>query len=118
MGVTDYIAYKVAKRKMEMLFVRGDGVILVSFLMLVIMRTIRMSNLMQYLVVRSPRLREHEFVQADQAVVFLMLGIHCQYIFRQKLGRRSRPAHEPSYQLPFQMPLSLQGILKESFLHV
>jgi U6 snRNA-associated Sm-like protein LSm3 len=36
---------KVAKRKMEMLFVRGDGVILVRFFMMVT-RVLRMSNLM------------------------------------------------------------------------
>lgn len=58
---------------MEMLFVRGDGVILVSFFMFVTVHASGMSNLMQYHMIRYLRHREHKFViPADRKVVFLL----------------------------------------------
>jgi len=65
----------VAKRKMEMLFVRGDGVIL-DF------------------VIRCLRHRGHELVLANQIKKMFYRVPCCQYIFRQKTSARERSSSE------------------------
>lgn len=47
------------------------------------MREFWMSNLIQVLIIRYLHHLEHEFVIADQSIVFLSGLIHCQYIFRK-----------------------------------